>query len=52
MDMHIDYVNNQIAKSTNTEFLGLITHNMLSWKGHVDWLMPKLGSVLFRNQGC
>jgi hypothetical protein len=30
IDMHIDYGNNQIAKSTNTEFLGLIMDNMLS----------------------
>jgi hypothetical protein len=45
MDMHIDYGNNQIAKSTSTKFLGLIVGSTLSWKEHVDWLMSKLGSA-------
>jgi hypothetical protein len=47
MDMHIDYGNNQIAKAANTKFLGLIMDNMLSWKGHVDWLMYKLGLACY-----
>jgi hypothetical protein len=47
MDIHIDYCNNQIAKSTNTRFLGLIIDNMLLWKGHVDWLMSKLSSACY-----
>jgi hypothetical protein len=47
MDMHIDYGNNQIAKSTTTKFLGLIINNMLSWKGYVEWLMSKLGSACY-----
>jgi hypothetical protein len=45
--MHINYGNNQIAKSTNTKFLGLIIDNMLSWKGHIEWLMSKLGSACY-----
>jgi hypothetical protein len=45
--MHIDYGNNQIAKSNHTKFLGLIMDNMLSWKEHVDWLMSKLGSACY-----
>jgi hypothetical protein len=47
MGMHIDYGNSQIAKSANTKFLGLIMDNMLSWKGHVDWLMFKLGLACY-----
>jgi hypothetical protein len=47
MNVHTDYGNNHIAKSTNTKFLGLIMDNMLSWKEHVDWLMSKLGSACY-----
>jgi hypothetical protein len=50
MDMHDDYGNNLIAKSTNIKFLGLIMDIMLSWKGHVDWLMSKLGSACYENR--
>jgi hypothetical protein len=32
---------------TKTKFLGLIIDNSLSWKGHVDWLMSRLGSARF-----
>jgi hypothetical protein len=46
VNMHIDYCKNQIAKSTNTKFLGLIIDNMLTWKEHIDWLMSKLGSAI------
>jgi hypothetical protein len=42
MNIHIDYGNNQIAKSANTKFLGSIIDSMFSWKGHVDWHMSKL----------
>jgi hypothetical protein len=47
MNKHIAYDNNQIVKSTNNKFLGLIIDNMLSWKSHVDWLMSKLGSARY-----
>jgi hypothetical protein len=47
VDMHIDYGNDQIGKSTNTKFLGLIVDNTLSWKEHVNWLMSKLGSACY-----
>jgi hypothetical protein len=32
MEMDIVYGSNQLAKSTNTRFLGLIIDSMLSWK--------------------
>jgi hypothetical protein len=47
VDIHIDYYDNQIAEATSTEFLGLIIDNMLSWKGHVDWLMAKSSSACY-----
>jgi hypothetical protein len=47
MDIHIVYCNNQIAEATNTKFLGLIIDNMLSWKGHVDWIISKLSSACY-----
>jgi hypothetical protein len=47
MDIHINYDSNQIVNSTNTKFLGLTIDNMLSWKGHADWLMSKLGSACY-----
>jgi hypothetical protein len=47
MKKHTAYDNNQIVKSTNTKFLGLIIDNMLSWKSHVNWLMSKLGSASY-----
>lgn len=47
VNMHIDYGNNQFAKSTNTKFFGLIINSILSWKGHVEWVMPKLGLAYY-----
>jgi hypothetical protein len=47
MNEHIAYDTNQIVRSTNTKFLGLIIDNMLSWKSHVNWLKSKLGSACY-----
>jgi hypothetical protein len=47
MDIHIDDDSDRIVNTTNTKFLGLITDNSLSWNGHVDWLMPRLGSACY-----
>jgi hypothetical protein len=49
LDMHIEYGDAQIAKSTNTKFLGLIVDSMLSWKEHVKRLMSKLRSACYGN---
>jgi hypothetical protein len=38
----IGYNNNFISNSTNTKFLGVIMENTLSWKAHIDHLLPKL----------
>jgi hypothetical protein len=47
MDIHINYDSNQIVNSTNTKFLGLVIDKTLSWNGHVDWLMSRLGSACY-----
>jgi hypothetical protein len=38
----IGYNNSFISCSTSTKFLGLVTENTLSWKAHIDHLLPKL----------
>jgi hypothetical protein len=38
----IGYNNNIISNSTSTKLLGVITENTLSWKDHIDFLLPKL----------
>jgi hypothetical protein len=38
----IGYNNNFFSNSTSTKFLGLIIENTLSWKVHIDHLLPKL----------
>ena len=38
----IGYNSNFVSNSTSTKFLGLIIENTLSWKAHVDHLLPKL----------
>jgi hypothetical protein len=34
--------NNFISNSTSTKFLGVIIENTLSWKAHINHLLPKL----------
>jgi hypothetical protein len=36
------YENRQIAKAQNIKFLGIITDSNLSWKQHIDDIIPKL----------
>jgi len=38
----IGYNNNFFSISTITKFLGVIIENTLSWKAHIDHLLPKL----------
>ena len=38
----IGYNSNFISNSTSTKFLGVIIENTLSWKAHIDHLLPKL----------
>ena len=38
----IGYNNSFISNSASTKFLGVIIENTLSWKAHIDHLLPKL----------
>jgi hypothetical protein len=39
--------NKHISSVKETKFLGLITDNTLSWKGHIDYIIPKLSSACY-----
>jgi hypothetical protein len=40
-DTQIYYENKQIKKAQNIKFLGIITDSNLSWKQHIDYIIPK-----------
>jgi len=44
----IGYNNNFFSNSTSTKFLGVITENTLSWKAHIDHLLPKVCLARYR----
>jgi len=46
-DFNITYEKKKIPKVYNTKFLGLMLDNTLSWKTHIDTILPKLISVSF-----
>ena len=39
--------NKKIANVYNTQFLGLTLDNILSWRTHIDTVIPKLSSASF-----
>jgi hypothetical protein len=41
----IGYYDKYIEESVNTKFLGLIIHNHLKWKNHIDQLVPKISEA-------
>jgi hypothetical protein len=47
IDLHVICKNKEIANACNTKFLGLTLDNTLSWKNHIDAIMPKLSSACF-----
>jgi hypothetical protein len=47
IDFNITYGNKTIAHTCNTKFLGLTLNNTLSWKSHIDTIVPKLSSATF-----
>jgi len=47
IDSNIMYGNKKIANVYNTKFLGLTLDNTLSWRTHIDTIIPKLGSASF-----
>jgi hypothetical protein len=46
-DLNITYNNNKIYKISNMKFLGLQIDNILSWKNHVDIIVPKSSAACF-----
>jgi hypothetical protein len=45
--MNIIYENNQILKVNDIKCCGLHINNNLSWKAHIDNIVPKLCSACF-----
>jgi hypothetical protein len=45
--MNLGYDNNQIALISNTKFLGIVIDNSLSWKLHIEHIMPKLSAACY-----
>ena len=46
-DLKLNYQGNYIKSPSNTKFLGLIIDDSLSWKAHIDQMMPKLNTACF-----
>jgi len=44
-DIQISYENKQITKAQNIKFLGIIIDSNLSWKQHIDDIIPKLNKA-------
>jgi len=47
IDFNIMHGNTKIADVYNTKFLGLTLHNTLSWRTHIDTIIPNLSSASF-----
>ena len=46
-DLNTGHGNKKIANTCTTKFLGLPLENTLSWKTHIDPIVPKLSSATF-----
>jgi hypothetical protein len=46
-DFQTSYENRQITKAQNIKFLGIIIYSNLSWKQHIDDIIPKLNKSYF-----
>jgi len=46
-DIQIKLKNKQIEPVKKTKFLGLIIDDKLSWKGHINYVIPKLSSACY-----
>ena len=47
LDINITYNNNYISKVKDINFLGININQTLSWKIHIDKILPKLSSTCF-----
>jgi hypothetical protein len=43
----IDHNNKLITNISNLMFLGIVVDNMLSWKDHVDKIVPRLSQACY-----
>jgi hypothetical protein len=46
-DINIQYDNEKISNSSHIKFLGINIVNTLSWKNHIDQLLPKLSCACY-----
>jgi len=46
-DIQIKIANVNIATINEIKFLGLMRDNKLSWKGHIDYIIPRLNSACY-----
>ena len=46
-DIQIKIKNANIATVNEIKFLGLIIESKLSWKGHIDHIVPRLNSACY-----
>jgi len=42
-----DYDNKSVTNITNTKFLVIIIDNTLSWKRHIEQIIPKLNAAFY-----
>jgi hypothetical protein len=47
LDINIKYDNKKISNLSHVKFLGINTVNTLSWKSHINQLLPKLSSASY-----
>ena len=47
IDLYITHENKKVADICNTKFIGITQDNTLTWKTHIDKIIPKLSSACF-----
>jgi len=47
IDIFVGYNNKLFTSTSNTKFLGIGSENSLSWKAHIDQLIPKLCTACY-----
>lgn len=45
--MNVDYGNKSVTNITNTKFCVIIIDNALSWKSHIDQIIPTLNAACY-----